>query len=61
MAHLFRRSPQRLTMAETLNQLGVELDAGEQPAGLWLGRVTGVDGYVVLTDERLLFVPGLRF
>jgi hypothetical protein len=60
MAHLFRRSPQRLTMAETLNQLGVELDAGEQPAGLWLGRVTGVDGYVVLTDERLLFVPGLR-
>jgi hypothetical protein len=60
MAHLFRRSPQPLTMAQTLQQLGVELDAGEQPAGLWLGRVKGVDGYVVLTDERLLFVPGLR-
>jgi Uncharacterised protein family UPF0547 len=60
MAHLFRRPAPHLTMAETLEQLGVELDPGERAAGLWLGRVTGVDGYVVLTDERLLFVPGLR-
>ena len=60
IAHLFRRPAPHLTMAETLEQLGVELDAGERPAGLWLGRVGGVDGYVVLTDERLLFVPGLR-
>jgi hypothetical protein len=60
IAHLFRRPAPHLTMAETLEQLGVELDAGERPAGLWLGRVTGVDGYVVLTNERLLFVPGLR-
>ena len=60
LAHLFRRSAPHLTMAETLQQLGVELDAGERPAGLWLGRVKGVDGYVVLTDERLLFVSGVR-
>src|SRR3984957_14939270 len=57
---LFRRPAPHLTMTETLEQLGVELDPGERAAGLWLGRVTGVDGYVVLTDERLLFVPGLR-
>jgi hypothetical protein len=60
MAHLFRRPAPHLSMAETLEQLGVELDPGERAAGLWLGRVTGVDGYLVLTDERLLFVPGLR-
>jgi hypothetical protein len=60
MAHLFRRPAPHLTMAETLEQLGVELDPGERAAGLWLGRVRGVDGYVVLTDERLLFVAGLR-
>jgi Uncharacterised protein family UPF0547 len=60
LTHLFRRSAPHLTMTQTLTQLGVELDAGERPAGLWLGRVKGVDGYVVLTNERLLFVPGLR-
>ena len=60
IAHLFRRPAPHLTMAESLEQLRVELDAGERPAGLWLGRVKGVDGYAVLTDERLLFVPGLR-
>jgi hypothetical protein len=27
---------------------------------MWLGRVQGSDGYVVLTDARLLFVRGLR-
>jgi hypothetical protein len=59
-AHLFRRPAAHLTMTETLQQLGVELDPGERPAGLWLARVRGVDGYVVLTDERLCFVMGLR-
>jgi hypothetical protein len=59
-AHFFRRSAPHLTMTETLQQLGVELDPGERPAGLWLGQVQGVDGYVVLTDERLCFVMGLR-
>jgi len=59
-AHLFRREPRHLTMDETLEQLGVELDPGERPTGLWLGQVRGVDGYVVLTDVRLFFVMGLR-
>jgi hypothetical protein len=59
-AHLFRRPAQHLTMIETLQQLGVELHPGERPAGLWLAQVKGVDGYVVLTDERLCFVMGLR-
>jgi len=59
-AHLMRRSPPRLTMAETFAQLGVEPAPGEQPAGLWLGRVKGIDGYVALTDQRLCFVIGLR-
>lgn len=47
-------------MADTLAQLGVELGRDEQPAQMWLGRVQGSDGYVVLTDARLLFVKGLR-
>jgi hypothetical protein len=59
-AHLMRRSAPHLTMAETLQQLGVELEPGERTTGLWLGRVKGLDGYVVLTGERLLFVIGLR-
>jgi len=59
-AHLMRRSAPRMTMTETLEQLGVELEQGEQPAGLWLAQVSGVDGYVVLTDQRLFFVMGLR-
>jgi hypothetical protein len=58
--HMFRRSAPRLTMTETLEQLGVELHPGERPVGLWLAQVRGVDGYVVLTDERLCFVMGLR-
>jgi hypothetical protein len=60
LAHLFRRPAPHLTMTETLQQLGVELHPGERPVGLWLGRIKGVDGYVVLTDERLCFVMGLR-
>jgi Uncharacterised protein family UPF0547 len=59
-AHLMRRSAPRLTMAQTVRQLGVELAPGERPAGLWLGRVKGIDGYVVLTDRRLAFVIGMR-
>lgn len=59
-AHLFRRSAPRLTMAETLEQLGVTLEPGERTTGLWLGQVKGIDGYVVLTNERLIFVIGLR-
>ena len=59
-AHLFRRPAAHLTMTETLQQLGVELHPGERPVGLWLAQVRGVDGYVVLTDERLCFVMGLR-
>jgi len=59
-AHLMRRSAPRLTMAQTVQQLGVKLVPGERPAGLWLGRVKGIDGYVVLTDQRLAFVIGLR-
>jgi Uncharacterised protein family UPF0547 len=59
-AHMFRRAPPHLTMVETLEQLGVELDPGERPTGLWLGQVNRVDGYVVLTDARLFFVMGLR-
>jgi uncharacterized protein UPF0547 len=58
--HLFRRPAPHLTMTETLQQLGVELEPGERPVGLWLGQITGVDGYVVLTDERLCFAMGLR-
>jgi len=54
------RPPERSTMADTLAQLGVELGRDEQPAKMWLGRVQGSDGYVVLTDARLLFVKGLR-
>ncbi len=57
---LMRRSAPQLTMTETLEQLGIELDQGEQPAGLWLGRAYGSDGYVVLTDARLFFAAGLR-
>ena len=59
-AHLFRRAPRHLTMIETLEQLGVELDPGERPVGLWLAQVRGVDGYVVLSDARLFFVMSLR-
>jgi hypothetical protein len=59
-AHFFRRSTPRLTMAETLQQLGIELEEGERPAGIWLGRAKGIDGYVVLTDRRFCFVIGLR-
>jgi hypothetical protein len=59
-AFLLRRSAPRLTMTETLTQLGVELDPGERLAGLWLGRAYSSDGYVVLTDARLFFVAGLR-
>jgi hypothetical protein len=59
-ASLFRRTTPHLTMAQTIRQLGIELPPRERPAGLWLGRVERVDGYVVLTDERLLFVIGLR-
>src|ERR1700722_7233818 len=58
--HLFRRPAPHLTMTETLEQLGVELEPGERTAGLWLSQVKGIDGYVVLTDERLVFVIGLR-
>ena len=47
-------------MTETLEQLGVELEPGERTTGLWLGQVKGIDGYVVLTDARLVFVIGLR-
>jgi Uncharacterised protein family UPF0547 len=54
------RPPDRSTMADTLAQLGVELGRDEQPAQMWLGRVEGSDGYLVLTDARLLFVKGLR-
>ena len=60
LAHLLRRPAAHLSMTETLQQLGVELHPGERPVGLWLAQVTGVDGYVVLTDERLYFVMGLR-
>lgn len=56
-----RRPAPRLTLTETLAQLGVELDPDEQPAGFWLGRTQGGDGYVVLTNARLFFVPGLRW
>jgi hypothetical protein len=59
-AHLLRRPAPHLTMTETLQQLGVELHPGERPVGLWLAQVQSVDGYVVLTDERLCFVMGLR-
>jgi hypothetical protein len=55
-----RRSAPKLTMTETVAQLGIDLDPGEEPAGLWLARAYSVDGYVVLTDERLFFVTGLR-
>jgi hypothetical protein len=58
--HLFRRPAPHLTMTETLQQLGVELEPGERPAGLWLAQIRGVDGYVVLTNERLCFAMGLR-
>ena len=58
--HLFRRPAPHLTMTETLEQLGVELEPGERTAGLWLSQVKGIDGYVVLTNERLVFVIGLR-
>lgn len=57
---LFRRSARPLTMEQTLAQLGIELDPGEQLTGLWLAQASGVDGYVVLTDQRLFFVTGLR-
>jgi len=57
---LMRRAPQPLTKAQTLEQLGVKLDAGERLDGLWLGRADSGDGYVVLTDARLFFVTGLR-
>jgi hypothetical protein len=59
-AFLLRRSAPQLTMTETLEQLGVELDPGERLEGLWLGRAYSSDGYVVLTDARLFFVAGLR-
>ena len=59
-AFLMRRSAPPLTMAETLEQLGIELDPGERLDGLWLGRAYGTDGYVVLTDARLFFAGGLR-
>ena len=59
-AFLMRRSAPQLTMTETLQQLGVELDPGERLEGLWLGRAYSSDGYVVLTDARLFFVAGLR-
>jgi hypothetical protein len=57
---LMRRSAPELTMTETLEQLGVELDPGERLDGLWLGRAYSSDGYVVLTDARLIFAAGLR-
>jgi hypothetical protein len=57
---LLRGSAPRPTMPETLAQLGVELDPDERPAGFWLGRTQGSDGYVILTDARLFFIAGLR-
>ena len=60
LGFLMRPAPQPLTMAQTLEQLGVKLDAGERLDGVWLGRAYGSDGYVVLTDARLFFVAGLR-
>jgi hypothetical protein len=59
-AFLLRRSAPQLTTAETLAQLGVELDPGERLDGWWVGRSHSSDGYVVLTDARLFFVAGLR-
>jgi Uncharacterised protein family UPF0547 len=59
-AHLFRRSAPHLTMTETLQQLGVDVEPGERTTGLWLGQVKGIDGYVILTDARLIFIIGLR-
>jgi len=60
LSFLMRRSAPPLTMTETLEQLGIELDPGERLDGLWLGRAYGTDGYVVLTDARLFFAAGLR-
>ena len=57
---LLRQPARQLTMTETVSQLGVDLAPGEQPTGLWLARVDGTDGYVVLTTTRLFFVAGLR-
>jgi hypothetical protein len=59
-AFLLRRSAPKLTTTETLQQLGVELETGERLDGLWLGRAYNSDGYVVLTDARLIFAAGLR-
>jgi hypothetical protein len=59
-AFLLRRSEPHLTTTETLEQLGVKLDPGERLDGLWLARAYGSDGYVILTDARLLFAFGLR-
>jgi hypothetical protein len=55
-----RRSTPQPTMAETLAQLGITLNPGEQLERLWVGQVLGGNGYVLLTDARLIFVPGLR-
>jgi hypothetical protein len=55
-----RRSSTQLSISEVLAQLGIDLAEGERPAGMWIGRVDGVDGYVVVTDMRLLVVEGAR-
>jgi hypothetical protein len=55
---LRRSTPQ--PEAETLAQLGVALKPGERLAKLWVGRVHGSNGYVLLTDARLIFVADLH-
>lgn len=55
---LLRRSTLRLTIAGLLSRMGVDMADGERPAGMWLAQIDGVDGYLIVTDRRLLFLAG---
>jgi hypothetical protein len=47
-----------LTIAGYLARMGIDLEEEEgeneeHPVGIWLGRIDGADGYVVITNRRL--------
>jgi hypothetical protein len=58
---LLRRQTPRLTMPGVLARMGVDLADNEQPIAMWLAETDGVDGYVVITDARLLVIDSSRY
>jgi hypothetical protein len=55
MDTLFRRRSVTATPAQTLAAWNVPLEDDEEPVGFWLGSVDGVEGFVAVTDRRMIF------